>query len=379
MNVGHDPVTPLWRAAQVFRLLSYVYALWFFLTSRGEFERPGLGWCLFAVLTAWTALCGFAYVRGFGRRPIWVLAELGVVVALVMSTDVVASDQWARDNQAWPTTLWATNATISAALLLGPLAGTAAALAVLTGRAIAKGAIYIDVSGNATFVTEIAVGVVVGMAAQTARRVHAELERTARLAARIEERERLSRQVHDGVLQVLALVAKRGREIGGATSELAELAGQQERALRSFITDTDTAPEPLTRVDLGRVLRDKASERVSVSLPAAPVLIDAALASELGAAVDNALDNVRLHAGPGARAFLLLEDLGDAVTVSVRDNGPGIPEGRLDEAAREGRAGVSKSMVGRMNALGGSARVRTGPEIGTDWEFTVPCSRRHRT
>ena len=70
------------------------------------------------------------------------------------------------------------------------------------------------------------------MAAQTARRSHAELERAARLAAVLDERERLSRQVHDGVMQVLALVACRGREIGCATAELAELAGEQERALR---------------------------------------------------------------------------------------------------------------------------------------------------
>ena len=74
------------------------------------------------------------------------------------------------------------------------------------------------------------------MAAQTARRAHAELERAARLAASLEERERLSRQVHDGAIQVLALVARRGREIGGETAELAELAGEQERALRRLVS-----------------------------------------------------------------------------------------------------------------------------------------------
>ena len=85
-------------------------------------------------------------------------------------------------------------------------------------------------------VIELAVGLAVGMAAQTARRAHAELERAARLAASLEERERLSRQVHDGAIQVLALVSRRGREIGGETAELAELAGEQERALRRLVS-----------------------------------------------------------------------------------------------------------------------------------------------
>ena len=59
-----------------------------------------------------------------------------------------------------------------------------------------------------------------------------------RRAARgsFEERDRLSRQVHDGAIQVLALVSRRGREIGGETAELAELAGEQERALRRLVS-----------------------------------------------------------------------------------------------------------------------------------------------
>ena len=73
------------------------------------------------------------------------------------------------------------------------------------------------------------------MAARTARRAHDELQRAAQLAAALEERERLSRQVHDGVIQVLALVARRGHEMGGATAELAELASEQERALRRLV------------------------------------------------------------------------------------------------------------------------------------------------
>jgi signal transduction histidine kinase len=111
---------------------------------------------------------------------------------------------------------------------------------------------------------------------------------------------------------------------------------------------------------------------VSMRLPATPVPLNTSVATEVDAAVANALDNVVAHAGPRAHAFVLLEDLGDSVVVSIRDDGSGIPKGRLDQAVAEGRVGVSKSIVGRMNWLGGSARLSTGPETGTEWELVVP-------
>ena len=328
-----DPATPLWRAAQVFRLLSCIYALGFQIAINQELDHPAIGWLLFAVLIGWSAACAIAYLQGFGRRPAWVLAEIVVVVALVLSTEFVASDQWALDNQSWPTTLWATNATISAAILMGPIPGMLTGVVVMIASTVVKGFINYDLGRNATIVIELAVGLAVGMAAQTARRAHAELEQATRLAASLEERERLSRQVHDGAIQVLALVSRRGREIGGETAELAELAGEQERALRRLVSSADAEPAAGAMTDVGallrrRVIRPGVGERARAprccSTPASP--------TELYAAATNALDNVASHAGPDARAYVLLEDLGDSVTVSIRDDGVGIADGRLEEA-----------------------------------------------
>jgi signal transduction histidine kinase len=301
-----------------------------------------------------------------------VLAEVAVVVALILATELVASEQWTLDHQSLPTTLWATNATISAAIVSGPIAGMLGGVVVMIASTVVKGSINYDLGRNATIVIELAVGLAVGMAAQTARRAHAELEQAARLAASQQERERLSREVHDGAIQVLALVSRRGREIGGQATELAELAGQQERALRRLVSSADTGPQPGALVDVGALLRQRASDRVAVSLPADPVLLDGRVATELLAAAVNALDNVAAHAGPHARAYVLVEDLGESVTVSVRDDGVGIADGRLDEAVREGRIGVAKAIVGRMDWIGGSAKLTTGPGSGTEWELTVP-------
>ena len=367
-----DPVSPLWRAAQVFRLLSCLYAFGFQIAVNDDLDRPAIGWLLFAVLIGWSIACAVAYLKGFGRRPAWVLAELAIVVALMLSTEFVASDQWALNNQSWPTTLWATNATISAAILFGPIYGMLSGVVIVAASTLAKGVLNYDLGRNATVVIELAVGLGVGMAAQTARRAHTDLEHAARLAARTEERERLSRQVHDGAIQVLALVSRRGREIGGETAELAELAGEQERALRRLVSSADAEPRIGELTDIGALLRQRASDRVSVSVPADPVLLEAAVAEELAAAAGNALDNAAAHAGPDARAYVLLEDLGDTVTVSIRDDGVGIADGRLEEAVGEGRFGIAKSIVGRMDWLGGSAKLNTGPGCGTEWELTIP-------
>lgn len=379
--VDNDPVGPLWRGAQIFRLLSYLYALGFQIAVNPDLDRGGVAWVLFGLLSAWTLVSGIGYFVGFARNLVWVGVEVVVVCALMLSTSYVADAEWAWNNQTWPTTLWATNAVISVAILTGPVGGIVAGLIVGGTSTFVKGELNLDFGRNATIIVIVATGMAVGLAAANARRVQEQLSLAARIAAAAEERERLSREVHDGVLQVLALIARRGREIGGPTDELATLAAEQERTLRRLISDTDepvpASPDALSSalqrsVDLAAVLRAFADDRISVSAPADAVMVPAHTGSEIRAAVGNALDNVANHAGPGARAYILVEDLGRDLVVSVRDDGIGIPDGRLAEAVTQGRVGVSKSIVGRIESLGGTAQLDTEPGAGTEWEFTVP-------
>ncbi|WP_246394452.1 ATP-binding protein, partial [Pseudonocardia pini] len=78
------------------------------------------------------------------------------------------------------------------------------------------------------------------------------------------------------------------------------------------------------------------------------------------------------HVGAQAPAWILVEQVDDAVEISVRDDGPGIPEGRLAEAAAQGRIGVARSMLGRVADLGGTVVLDTGPGRGTEWIIRVP-------
>jgi signal transduction histidine kinase len=114
------------------------------------------------------------------------------------------------------------------------------------------------------------------------------------------------------------------------------------------------------------------TDRVTVSAPAQAVLLKQAAADELASAIRAALDNVRQHCGERTRAWVLVEDEPGLVTVTIRDDGPGIPDGRLVEAAAAGRLGISHSICGRLRDLGGSATIRSVPGEGTEVELRLP-------
>lgn len=374
--------TPLWRAAQALRLVTLLYAVLQQFASAPYYQNQRLSWVLIALMAVWSGASAimlsqwrFPDVR---RVRVWVvLGDHVVVIALMAATRLVADYDWYHGHQTLPTTLWAANAVIGAGVLRGPVAG------VLSGVLIASVALTVrdqwgqDVWTDATVPVLVSVGLALGLAANTARRAQDQLERAVRLTAATEERERLSREVHDGVLQVLSYIKRRGTEIGGPTEELAQRAGEQEVALRVLITETaDRGDSGGAEVDLRPLLTVHATPSVFVSTPGNPILIGRWAGTEIAAAVATALSNVGLHAGPDAKAYVLLEDTGEELVISVRDDGVGIPPGRLAEAEAEGRLGVSRSIIGRIEALGGTAAVLAeadgGVGFGTEWEFRVP-------
>lgn len=203
------------------------------------------------------------------------------------------------------------------------------------------------------------------------RRAERKQAEQIRREAAVAERERLARPIHDGVLQVLALVQRYGPELGGQGSQLAALAGEQEVALRSLLTGNASVVRDAAE-DLRAPLQALATSSVEVATPAQPVSLPAATAAEVIAAVRAALDNVRRHAGEGARAWVFLEEESDGVRVTIRDNGVGFAPRRLAEAAEAGRLGVAQSMRGRIADRGGSTTITSRPGEGTEVEFWVP-------
>lgn len=369
-----DPDTPLWRASQAFRLITLVYAISYQAATVDNYTNPRLSWFLVALMAVWSGASALMLARASLPRCQVVLADQVIVIALMASTRLVADYEWYSTRQTLPTTLWATNAVISAAILLGPKGGIASGVAMSVVSALVRDRFDSDLWSDATAPVLLSAGLALGLASNTARRAHEELRRAALSAAITEERERLARQVHDGVLQVLALVRRRGLEIGGPAAELAELAGEQEVALRVLISEQAAPRDDHTGsiVDVRALLRTQAGTSISVSTPADPVLVESDVAEELAAVVATALSNVELHAGADAKAYVLLEDVDGELIVSIRDDGRGIPAGRLAAAEAEGRMGVSKSILGRVESLGGTAILDTDEGEGTEWEIRIP-------
>ncbi|NMN95683.1 MacS family sensor histidine kinase [Antrihabitans stalactiti] len=380
-GVESDPIAPLWRASQAFRLVTLAYAVTYQVSSVPNYSNAKLSWAIVGVMAIWSGVSAVALTHATVPRWWVVLADQFVIAAIMIATRAVSEHDWYTANQTIATTLWAANAVLSAAILCGPWIGVLSGLGIALVSLSVKEAINSEVWRDATIPMLVSAGLAIGLASSTATRAHAQLERAVRLAAATEERERLAREVHDGVLQVLAYVQRRGTEIGGPAAELAQKAGEQEVALRVLISEQGAGASSDAgggAVDLRPLLRTQARTSVSISAPGDPVLVSRHIGTELAAAVATALSNVELHAGPRAKAFVLVEDVGDDVIVSVRDDGSGIAPGRLDEAEAEGRLGVSRSIRGRIEGLGGTADLFTEPGGGTEWEFRVPRGRESR-
>ncbi|MBW4719424.1 ATP-binding protein [Saccharothrix sp. SC076] len=367
-SVTEDPVAHLWRGTVALRIVTFLFALGNAAVHHNTYARPWLAWTVIGVMAAWSVFTIQAYSRESGRRPWVVSADLAVACGLMSLSQLIMTDTQFLANVPLITTIWACGPAVAAGALGGQVAGGLSGLVVGLSTYLNRGTLTVDLVRDVVLLA--GAGLVVGMASSTARRAAVRLAQALRAEAATAERERLARSIHDGVLQVLARVRKRGVELGGEAAELAELAGEQEVALRSLVAAAPAESTVDGDADLRPALQLLATPKVQVSTPATRVMLPAATAFELTSVVREALSNVDKHA-PGAKAWVLLEDLGEEVVLSVRDDGPGIPEGRLASAEAEGRLGVAKSIRGRVEALRGTLELQTGPGEGTEWEVRV--------
>jgi signal transduction histidine kinase len=372
---GRQSSEPLWRAIAVFRFASLGYAvLLTAVINRADYSRPDGAWAVIAVMTAWTVATTMAYARPDRRTRLLLSADLAVTAGLLLSTAALQYPAAMRHGVMPVTGIWVAGPVLAWAVQYGRRAGAIAAL-ILSGCDFLLRSEKITVALNGVVLLLLA-GVIVGHLARLAAEVEAERQHAVEAEATSRERERLARDIHDSVLQVLAMVQRRGAEAGGAAAELGRLAGQQEAALRAMVGGVlaggGPAASPPGEVDLRALVLPIESDQVTVSAPAQSVRLEKAAAGELAAAIRAAVDNVRRHCGERTRAWVLIEDEPGLVTVTVRDDGPGIAAGRLTEAAAAGRLGVSHSICGRLRDLGGSATIRSVPGEGTEVELRLP-------
>lgn len=383
---------PLWRALTAYRVLTMTYAVLLFVFTRGKFERPWVAVAFLAVMSVWTLITLPKVANAARCTKRFLVADLTIALTGILLTPLADAQAQSVDGPTLPT-IWTAGSVLAFAIKGGWRWAAFASSLVAVANIVERGHPSRDTFHNVllVWIASIAIGYVV----EVARASERTLARALEIEAATRERERLARDIHDSVLQVLAMVQRRGTALGGEAAELGRMAGEQEVALRTLVSSglvqttrasedvaqgavirsVDVEDEPSGEPgvhDLRSLLARHAGSRVTFSEPGAPVLLPAAAATELAAAVSAALDNVTRHAGAAAQAWILVEDWPDEVVVTVRDDGPGIPEGRLAQAEGEGRLGVALSIRGRLRDLGGSAELISIPGQGTEVELKVP-------
>jgi signal transduction histidine kinase len=316
-------------------------------------------------LAAHGALRGGQWRRAVGS-PL-VAAEVGVAVA------VVVADGWVRQGRITGQTLagsWPIPAilvaTVAGGLLWG--VGVGGLLTAARGLAAAIGGTAPGQGGRqavsviSTGVSWIAFGVAVGIVINILRSAQRDL-------ADAESRERIARDLHDGVLQTLSLIERRS-----PSAEIARLARDQERDLRAYLFGDHERPGTIAAELRSVVARFERSwpgcEATVTTTDDVPSMGPDAVKA-VGGAVLEALTNSAKHGG--ARRVVVFADLDEqsgGLFVSVKDDGTGFDPQQIEE-----RVGMSRSIRGRVEGVGGRVRYISSPGDGAEVAMVIPLSQ----
>lgn len=342
----------------VFRGVAWVWMAVVLYVSRTELRHPAAAWALCALALAVTLAAGAAS----RWRPGLLLAPWAVVGEVALGAGLLLADGWVYGGphrqslgSAWPVA-----GVLSAGVAAGPLGGIAAGVACGLGR---YGGTLLDERGSpgllsllTTVVTYSLAGGAAGLVAQRLRQAQDEIA-----AARA--REEVARTLHDGVLQTLAVVQRRSTD-----AELAALARTQERELREYLFGVDRAPGDLLGElrHVATVAGGRHGLDVEVTVVDDPGPVPAPVVAALSGAVGEALTNAARH-GAAGRAVVFVDPGDDDVTVSVNDDGHGFDPARVVEGV-----GLSRSIRGRVDEVGGTVEVDSAPGRGTEVRLIVP-------
>ena len=288
----------------------------------------------------------------------WALPVLVVLVGVALAWSQLDALQHGRQD----------GRRISVLRLIGGGLLAAAGVLLVVGQVVGQGVepVLLVQSGVAALAVLVGVGLV--MAPWWVRLVRAlGDERAAR--AREAERADIAAHLHDSVLQTLALIRARSDE----PAEVARMARAQERELREWLYDDRNEPG----VSLVAALRAVVAEvEDSRSGPGGePVAVDVVVVGDrvpepdtlaLLQATREALVNAVVHGRPPVSLYLEVGP--QSVEVFVRDHGDGFD---LDGVGPD-RFGVRESIMGRVRRRGGTARVTSSPERGTEVHLCMP-------
>jgi signal transduction histidine kinase len=351
------------KALVVGRWLSWAWMIGIVAFAGDEKIRHAwLGWIAVGATLALTAF-STVLVRSHPERLLhlpFVATEVGLALGLSVVDGFVFEPGHVFATTQSIATQWPLIAAATAGVAFGPyVAGT---LGLLVGPAELGGAVANDhgslstgevVSIVATSLFYGALGAVFGWQSRLLKRVEGEIaDRRAR--------DEVGRIMHDTVLQTLALVERRAAT---HDPELAAAAREADQELRTFLFGSAAREradlEARVRAAVERVRRGSDTP-VTVS-----VLDDGCRLSDdhqdlvaraIGEAVANALE----HAAASRVVVFVETDERGQVFASVDDDGRG-----FDVAAPRDNHGLTESIIGRIESIGGRVTVTSG-HAGTE-------------
>lgn len=217
------------------------------------------------------------------------------------------------------------------------------------------------------------------------RRTQAELAEAERQAGVLEERQRLSRDIHDTLTQGFASIVMLLEAASASLEVDARSRRHLERALetaRENLAESRRlvwAMRPAALVEaslaeaLERLVRQVAEEtgiRVTTVVTGSPRPLEPAVETALLRIAQEALTNIRHHALAG-KATLTLSHMDGAVVLDVQDDGVGFDASRTGSASGVGL----KVMRERAEALGGTLTLESDHGQGTTLAAEIPTPR----
>jgi signal transduction histidine kinase len=217
---------------------------------------------------------------------------------------------------------------------------------------------------------------------RAARRIYSigRAHRAERQASETEaQRRQGARLLHDTVLATLTLLAHSG--VGVAPSALQQQAGDDARLLRQLRLGATPVPQssgeyklepPSEETALGTTLESVKQRFGRMGLEVSwhgtgQVLLPSHVLDAFLLALAECLENVRRHSGV-TDAHVTITDDDTTVRAMVTDAGVGFEIKDIDEA----RLGFKDSVVGRLQEVGGKARLFSSPGAGTTVVLEVP-------
>jgi signal transduction histidine kinase len=210
------------------------------VANREDYSRLLVAGLVLAAMAAWTVVSSARYSSRAGRTFGWLTADLVITGAAVLSTMAAQYPSAMRAGLTPVTATWVAGPVLEFAVRYGRRASITVAI-LLSGCDFLLRGERVSVTVSAAALLLLA-GATVGYLAAVAEQLEEQRKLIIEDEATARERDRLARDIHDSVLQVLAMVQRRGAEAGGEAAELGRLAGQQETALRALVGSGGETP-----------------------------------------------------------------------------------------------------------------------------------------